>query len=146
MVDHPGSEGRHAAHIAVDDVTPPLAHALATAVVVLHVAFVLFVIFGSVWVLRRPKAAYAHLAAVAWAIYVEWSGAICPLTPLEKSLRSTAGLQAYAGDFVANYIFPLLYPDGLTRTAQSIIGVVVLVINVSAYTVLIRRRSTTVGS
>ena len=126
--------------------TAPLAQALATAVVVLHVAFVLFVVFGSIWVLRRPKAAYAHLAAVVWAVYVEWSGAICPLTPLENSLRATAGLQAYAGDFVANYIFPLLYPDGLTRTAQFVIGLVVLAVNVGAYTVLIRRRSTTFGS
>ena len=126
--------------------TPPLAYALATAVVVLHVAFVLFVVFGSIWVLRRPKAAYAHLAAVAWAIYVEWSGAICPLTPLENSLRATAGFQAYAGDFVASYIFPILYPDGLTRSAQLVIGSAVLAVNVAAYILVIRRRSTTFGA
>ena len=126
--------------------TPPLAHVLATAVVALHVAFVAFVVLGGLWVLRRPRAAFAHLAAVAWALYIEWSGAICPLTPLENSLRSAAGLEAYAGDFVAAYVFPLLYPDGLTRGAQLVIGAVVLAINVAVYLVLLRRRrSTTVA-
>jgi hypothetical protein len=71
---------------------------------------------------------------------VEWSGAICPLTPLENSLRAAAGLEAYAGDFVAEYIFPVLYPDGLTRGAQLLIGAVVLAINLAVYGVLRRRR------
>ena len=119
---------------------------LATFVVFLHLAFVFFVVLGGMLVPRWPKLAFVHLPAAAWAIYVEWSGAICPLTPLENSLRKAAGLEAYAGDFVAAYIFPLLYPDGLTRTAQFVIGCAVLAVNVVAYAMLRRRRSNTFAS
>jgi uncharacterized protein DUF2784 len=116
------------------------AHALATAIVVIHVAFVIFVVIGGVLALRWSKVAWAHLPAVAWAVYVEWAGTICPLTPLENSLRAAAGIEAYAGDFVAEYVLPVLYPDGLTRTGQAVIGAVVLAINVAVYGTLFRRR------
>ena len=126
--------------------SPISAHILATSVVVLHVAFVIFVIAGGVLALRWPKLVFVHLPAVAWAVYVEWAGAICPLTPLENALRAAAGLEAYAGDFVAEYLFPLLYPDGLTRRAQAVIGFVVLGVNVVAYSMLRKRRSNTFAS
>ena len=126
---------------------PLAAHVLATVVVLAHVAFVVFVVVGGLLVLRWRKLAYLHLAAVIWAVHVEWSGAICPLTPLENSLRSTAGLEAYAGDFVAEYVFPLLYPEGLTRRAQLIIGTVVVALNACIYGVVLRqRRSNTFAS
>jgi hypothetical protein len=126
---------------------PPAAHVLATLVVAAHLVFVAFVVIGGLLVLRWRRLAYLHLAAVIWAVYVEWAGAICPLTPLENTLRAAAGLDAYAGDFVAEYVFPLLYPDGLTRHAQLVIGVAVLAVNGCVYTVLLRqRRSNTVAS
>lgn len=127
--------------------SPSAAHVLATLVVLAHVAFVAFVVVGGLLVLRWRKLAYLHLAAVIWAVYVEWAGAICPLTPLENTLRSTAGLEAYAGDFVATYVFPLLYPDGLTRHAQLIIGTAVVALNACIYGVVLRqRRSITFAS
>ena len=82
------------------------AHALATLVVVIRVAFVIFVVAGGALALRWPKLAFVHVSAVAWAVYVEWSGAICPVTPLENALRGATGLHAYADDFVATYGFP----------------------------------------
>jgi len=128
-------------------VSSSAAHVLATFVVLAHVAFVAFVVVGGLLVLRWRRLTFLHLAAVIWAVYVEWSGAICPLTPLENSLRSTAGLEAYAGDFVAVYILPLLYPDGLTRGAQLIIGTAVLALNGCIYGfVLWQRRSNTFAS
>jgi len=120
--------------------TPLGAHVLATLVVAAHVAFVTFVVIGGLFVLRWQKLVFLHLAAVIWAVYVEWSGAICPLTPLENTLRAAAGMEAYAGDFVAEYVFPLLYPDGLTRRAQLLIGIAVLAVNGCVYTALLRRR------
>ena len=119
---------------------PPAAHVLATLVVAAHIAFVAFVVIGGLLVLRWRKLLYLHLAAIGWAVYVEWSGAICPLTPLENTLRAAAGLEAYAGDFVAEYVFPVLYPDGLTRGGQLAIGAAVLAVNGCIYALLLRRR------
>ena len=116
------------------------AHLLATAVVLVHLTFIGFVVAGAFLVLRWPKLSYLHLAAVVWAVYVEWAGAICPLTPLENELRAAAGLEAYAGDFVAEYIFPVLYPNGLTRRTQLFIGIVVVMLNSCIYTMVLRRR------
>ena len=116
------------------------AHLLATAVVLVHLTFIGFVVAGAFLVLRWPKLSYLHLAAVVWAVYVEWAGAICPLTPLDNELRAAAGLEAYAGDFVAEYIFPVLYPNGLTRRTQLFIGIVVVMLNSCIYTMVLRRR------
>jgi Protein of Unknown function (DUF2784) len=127
--------------------SPSAAQVLATLVVLAHVTFVLFVIVGGLFVLRWRKLSYLHLAAVVWAVYVEWSGAICPLTPLENTLRATAGLEAYSGDFLGEYVLPVLYPEGLTRRAQIAIGVAVLALNGCVYAMLLRqRRSNTVAS
>jgi uncharacterized protein DUF2784 len=127
--------------------SPPAAHVLATVVVAAHVAFIAFVVIGGLFVLRWRKLLFLHVAAVIWAVYIEWSGAICPLTPLENTLRAAAGLEAYSGDFVAEYVFPLLYPDGLTRRARLAIGIGVLAVNGCVYTVLLRqRRSNTFAS
>ena len=106
---------------------------LATLVVVFHLAFVVFAAFGSLLALRWPRVAWIHVPAAAWAVYIELSGGICPLTPLENSLRARAGLDFYSGDFVAQYLFPVLYPDGLTRTAQIAIGVFVLTMTLATY-------------
>jgi hypothetical protein len=113
----------------------------ADAVLAAHLAFVLFVVCGGLLVLRTPRLAWLHLPAVAWAAFVELSGSICPLTPLEVTLRRGAGEAGYAGDFVEHYLVALIYPDGLTRELQMAIGATVLLINLLVYFVLWRRRS-----
>jgi hypothetical protein len=114
---------------------------LAGAVVLAHLLFVAFVVSGALLALRWRWMPWIHLPTVAWAAFIEFSGGICPLTPLENELRAAAGLGYYSGDFIAEYLFPLLYPEGLTRTAQAIIGSLVLAINVAAYGWLLRRRA-----
>ena len=90
--------------------------------------------------LRWPRVAWLHLPAAAWAAFVEFSGRLCPLTPLENTLRRRAGLDEYSGDFVANYVLPVLYPAGLTREAQIALGCFVVVLNAVAYAWVVRRR------
>jgi hypothetical protein len=107
--------------------------ALAGLVVVFHLLFVVFAAFGGLVVLSRPRLAWVHLPAAAWAAYVELSGRLCPLTPLENSLRRRAGLDIYSTDFVARYLFPVLYPEGLTRDAQMLIGAFVIAVNAAVY-------------
>ena len=112
----------------------------ADAVLAAHLAFVLFVVFGGLLVLHTPRLAWLHLPAVVWAAFVELSGSICPLTPLEVALRRGAGEAGYGGDFVEHYLVALIYPAGLTRELQVSIGAAVLLINLFVYFVLWRRR------
>jgi hypothetical protein len=113
----------------------------ADLIVVLHFTFILFVVLGGLLVLRWPRLAWVHLPSVLWGTLIELSGLlICPLTPLEHLLRRAAGGVDYEGGFIDHYLVPLIYPPGLTREIQIVLGILVLVINAFAYGVLIRRR------
>lgn len=113
---------------------------LADSVVVLHLGFVVFVAAGGLLVLRWPRVAWVHVPAATWGAVVELTGWICPLTPLENWLRVQAGGEAYAGDFVGRYLYPLLYPAELTRGTQLLLGASVIVVNAVVYAIAIRRR------
>jgi len=113
---------------------------LADLVLVAHAAFVAFVMLGGLAVLRWPRLAWLHLPVVLWGAGIEFFGGICPLTPLENRWRRLAGDQGYAGGFVDQYIVALLYPDGLTRSVQVALGLLVLVVNVAIYAYAWRRR------
>ena len=113
----------------------------ADAVLAAHLAFVLFVVCGGLLVLRTPRLAWLHLPAVAWGAFVELSGTICPLTPLEVTLRRGAGEAGYGGDFIEHYLVSLIYPAGLTRELQMALGAAVLLLNLIVYFILWRRRS-----
>jgi hypothetical protein len=106
---------------------------LADAVLLAHAGFVAFVVLGGLLVLRWPRLAWVHLPVVAWGAGIEFTGGICPLTPLENSLRALAHQQGYPGGFVEHYVFGLLYPDGLTHGVQLALGVLVLVVNAAVY-------------
>lgn len=95
---------------------------MAELIVAVHFAFVVFVVLGGLLALRWPRAAWIHLPAVIWGVLIEFTGWICPLTPLENRLRRASGEAGYQGDFIAHYILPVLYPDGLTRTDQLMLG------------------------
>jgi len=117
-----------------------LYRALADAVLVLHLAFILFVMLGGLLVLRLPWLAWLHLPAAIWGALIEFAGWICPLTPLEKQLRLLAGEEAYRGGFINHYVIPLIYPDGLTREMQWLLGVLVLAVNAAVYLRFWRKR------
>lgn len=112
---------------------------MADLIVFLHFAFVEFVVLGGLLVLRWPLTAWVHIPAVIWGALVEFTGWMCPLTPLEHRLRSAAGEAAYQGDFIARYILPVLYPNGLTRRDQLMLGAVALATNLAIYAVVIAR-------
>jgi hypothetical protein len=113
---------------------------LADAVLVLHLAFIAFVVAGGALVLARPRVAWLHLPAVAWAAYAEFTATICPLTPLENALRERADQSAYAGGFIEHYLVPLIYPPGLTARTQFVLGAIVVAINAAVYALAWRRR------
>lgn len=116
---------------------------LADAVLVLHLAFVVFVVLGGFLLRRWPKLIYAHVPVAIWGVLIEFAGWICPLTPLENSLRHRGGQAGYEGGFIDNYIMPILYPIGLTRNTQYALGLFVLLINVAAYALYFKSRRNT---
>lgn len=113
---------------------------LADLLVALHLAFAAFVIFGGFLTWKWRWAAFAHLPALPWGFWVETSGQICPLTPLENHLRHLAGEAGYQGGFLDHYVVPLLYPPGLTRADQWVLAALLLAINILAYGALLRPR------
>ena len=113
---------------------------VADGIVMLHMLFILFVVSGGFLALRWLKIVYLHIPAVVWGVYIEFSGAICPLTPLENWFRLKSGQIAYEGDFIERYIIPIIYPANLTRELQVTLGVCALLVNLLAYGLLISQR------
>lgn len=114
----------------------------ADGALLLHLAFVLFVAAGAIILFRFPRVAWLHAPAVAWAAYIELSGRLCPLTTIENRFRRAAGDAGYEGGFIEHYVFPVLYPPGLTRSTQLWIAALVIAVNIVAYAFLIYRRGT----
>lgn len=115
--------------------------ATADLVVVVHAAFVGFVVLGGLLVVRWPRLAWVHVPAAAWGALIEFAGWVCPLTPLENYLRQRGGSSAYQGEFIEHYILPLLYPAHLTRATQIWLGSFAVIINILLYWRIIRRAS-----
>lgn len=112
---------------------------LADAVLVIHGLFIVWAALGALAVWRWPKLAFAHLPALAWAVWIEASGGICPLTPLENSLRRAAGQTGYSGGFIDHYLGSIIYPAGLTRQAQWLIAGALLLVNLVVYALIVTR-------
>lgn len=112
---------------------------LADAVVLAHLGFVVFVVAGAFLAWRYPRVLFAHVPALLWGLWIEVSGMICPLTPLENHLRMLAGEAGYSGGFIEHYVIPVLYPLGLTRHIQWILAAVLIALNVVAYGGLLAR-------
>lgn len=112
---------------------------LADLVLALHFCFILFVLFGGLLCLYRTGLAWLHLPAASWGVWIEWSGRICPLTPLENRFRLAASEQGYAGGFVEHYLIPIIYPDHLDTSFQWLLGAVVIFVNLTVYLFVLAR-------
>jgi hypothetical protein len=112
---------------------------IADLIVLLHFGFILFVAFGGLLALHWRWIPSVHLPAVAWGALVEFSGLICPLTPMENHFRRAAGESAYTGDFIAQYVMPVVYPTVLTRELQIALGLLACLLNMLVYWLVWRR-------
>jgi hypothetical protein len=112
---------------------------LADLVVLLHLLFIIFVVAGGFLALPRAWLTLLHLPALIWGIYIEFSGKICPLTPLENYFSRLAGDEEYATSFIDHYLIPVIYPAGLTREVQISLGLLVIAINLAVYSFVLRR-------
>lgn len=116
-----------------------MSHLTADIVVLVHFGFILFVIFGGLFVLKWRWMIWLHIPAAIWGSVVIIFGWICPLTPLENMLRQANGNGAYTGGFIAHYIVPVIYPPGLTREVQVTIGITLVLVNIIIYAFAYRR-------
>jgi len=114
---------------------------LAEATLLLHLAFILFALFGATLALRWRWAPLLHLPAAMWGFYVELTGRVCPLTYLENDFRMRAGLSGYQESFIEHYLLQLIYPPGLTREIQFALAASVVIVNAAIYGWVLYRRS-----
>jgi hypothetical protein len=113
---------------------------LADAVIAVHFLFIAFVVAGGLLVMCWPWVAWVHLPAAVWGTFIEFSGGICPLTPLENHLRNLGGGRVYSGGFIEQYLIPLIYPANLTALTQYVLGGLVIAVNLIIYAFVIRKR------
>jgi len=111
----------------------------ADALVIAHLAFIVFVMLGGLLLLKWQRLIFLHLPAVAWGTLVELQGWVCPLTPLEQHFRLLAGETGYSGGFVQHYLLPVIYPAGLTRELQTSLALCVISVNLVIYGALYAR-------
>lgn len=112
----------------------------ADGMIIIHLGFILFVVFGAALAFRWRWVPILHLPAAGWGIFIELTAGSCPLTFLENDLRRRAGQAGYRGGFIEHYLLKIIYPEGLTPELQTILAAMVLVINLLLYAWLMRRR------
>lgn len=112
----------------------------ANLVALLHAAYIGFVVCGMATIVyglirkrawaRSPWLRIGHLAMIAIVVVQAWLGVVCPLTALEKSLRSRAGeVGVYQSDFIEHWVHRLIFfnlPPWVFLTAYSLFGLGVL--------------------
>lgn len=113
---------------------------LGDLVMVAHFLFILFAAFGAPLALRWRRVLWLQVPSALWGGSVVLMGWPCPLTPIEKAFRERAVGGSYEGGFIEHYLMPLIYPPGLTREMQVLLGVAVLAINLTVYVYLYHKR------
>ena len=113
----------------------------ADLTVILHLAFILFVLFGGLLCLHHARWAWLHLSTMSWGVWVEWANWECPLTPIENHFRLMASGEGYPGGFIEQYLIPLIYPGELTSAMRWLFGALVLATNMTVYLYVFKKRS-----
>ena len=111
----------------------------ADLTLIVHFAFILFVVFGALLFFCSTKIAFIHIPAFIWGSYVELTHSICPLTYLENWFLHKANLTTYSEGFIQNYLLPIVYPKNLTEDLQTYIAIVLIASNTLIYGMIISR-------
>jgi len=111
----------------------------ADLTLIVHFAFIIFVVFGALLFFVSTKIIYVHVPALIWGIYIEITHSICPLTYLENWFLQKANLTTYSEGFIQNYLVPVVYPMNLTDDLQTYLAIVLIVANMLMYGLIISK-------
>ena len=105
----------------------------ADLILIVHFAFIFFVVFGALLFFVATKIVFIHIPAFIWVSYIELTHSICPLTYLENWFLDKANLTIYSEGFIQNYLVPIVYPADLTKDLQIYLGITLIVVNIIIY-------------
>ena len=111
----------------------------ADLTLIVHFAFIIFVVFGALLFFVSTKIIYVHVPALIWGIYIELTHSVCPLTYLENWFLQKANLTTYSEGFIQNYLVPIVYPKNLTDDLQTYLAIVLIVANMIMYGLIISK-------
>jgi len=111
----------------------------ADLTLIVHFAFIIFVVFGALLFFVSTKIIYVHVPALIWGIYIELTHSVCPLTYLENWFLQKANLTTYSEGFIQNYLVPIVYPKNLTDSLQIYFAIVLIVANMIMYGLIISK-------
>ena len=111
----------------------------ANLTLIVHFAFILFVIFGALLFFIVRKIVFIHVPALIWGSYIELTHSICPLTYLENWFLQKANLTTYSEGFIQNYLVSIVYPTNLDKDLQIYIGIALIVVNIIFYGFIISK-------
>lgn len=110
-----------------------LYRALARTLAAVHITYVVFVVAGSLLVLRWPSLVWAHVACILWAFATMTTDLGCRLTTWEKSLWRRGGVEPYPEGFLQHHVLHTVFPAEESRVAHIKLGVAVVVLNLAVY-------------
>ena len=111
----------------------------ANLTLIIHFAFILFAVFGGLFLLVSIKIVFIHIPSLIWASYLELTHSVCPLTYLENWFLNKAELETYSEGFIQNYLVPIVYPMNLTKDLQIYLGIALIVLNIIVYVLIINK-------
>lgn len=98
---------------------PSIWLALAELMLVVHAAYVMFVVGGQLLIVagmirgwmwtQRFVFRLLHLMAIGLVMLEAWIGAVCPLTVLENALRSKSGVSVDEKGFISHWLTRLIF-------------------------------------
>ncbi|WP_089243010.1 DUF2784 domain-containing protein [Rhodococcoides kyotonense] len=110
-----------------------LYRAVADVTVVVHLAFIAYVVAGGFLAWRLPRTIWLHACAVAWGFMSIVVGVDCPLTAVENWARLRAGVaELPSTGFISHYLTGVVYPENALGAVR-LAAVTTVVLSWSGY-------------
>ena len=98
----------------------------------MHLAWIVWVIFGALLTRNRRWLAWCHIGSLIYSIVIEAGSWPCPLTLAEQWLQARAGIVPYREPFLIHYLEAVVYPN-VPETLLVTVAVAVCLFNLGIY-------------